>query len=361
MRARLTPPDLWFAIPGDAATRSGGYEYDRRLADALRRAGWNVEILAWPNGFPFPAPHERDVVRASLAALPDGSLVLIDGLAFGALPELAAAEGNRLQLVALVHHPLARETGLNATQQQSLAQWERGALRHARAVIVTSSTTRETLIADYQVPGQRITVARPGTDAVVLAKRPTLGPALAALGVPHLLSVGAVIPRKGYDVLVAALATLTDRRWEATIVGNITREWHTVAALQQQIAAHQLDERITLTGEVEDLTPLYDRADLFVLASHYEGYGMVYADALRRGLPVIGTTGGAIPEVVPETAGLLVPPGDVGALAAALRHLIEDVAARRRLAAGARALASSLPRWEDTARRVATVLRDIAA
>jgi glycosyltransferase involved in cell wall biosynthesis len=361
MRVRLTPSDLWFAIPGDIATRSGGYEYDRRLAESLRQLGWHVDILTWPNGFPFPAPHEREAVRASLAELPDGSLVLIDGLAYGAMPEIAAAEGNRLQLVALVHHPLARETGLNPAEQQQLVEWEIGALRHARAVIVTSLTTRETLVEDYAVPSPRITVARPGCDPVALAKRPTLGPALASLGVPQLLSIGALIPRKGYDVLVAALATLTDRRWQSTIVGNTSRDWMTLAMVQQQIAMNQLEERITLAGEVDDLTPLYDRADIFVLASHYEGYGMVYAEALRRGLPIIGTNAGAVPEVVPETAGLLVPPGDVDALAAALRHLIEDVPSRRRLAAGAREIAPSLPRWEDTARRVATLLSDLAA
>jgi glycosyltransferase involved in cell wall biosynthesis len=352
MRRRLAP-DLRFAIPGDLDTRTGGYIYDRRLMAELRRSGWAVEHLRWAPSFPFPDGSDEAAAARSLAACPDGSLVLIDGLAYGALPGLAEAQGYRLCLAALVHHPLADETGLTAAQVEQLARSERRALAMARAVVVTSETTGETLRRQYGVPCERLTIARPGTDAAP----PARSSAHLDGGVPHLLSVGTLTPRKGHDLLVEALAHIADLPWICTIAGSTDRAPQTTADVAQRIATHGLGARIKLIGEQTDLSRLYDDADLFVLPSRYEGYGMAFAEALQHGLPVVGTTAGAIPEVVPSTAGLLVPPDDVTALASALRRLIVDPLARSTLAAGARAVALTLPSWQDTAVRVASALQ----
>jgi len=351
MRHRLAA-DLSFAVPGDLETLTGGYVYDRRLAAALTRAGWSIEVLAWAPSFPHPSAADRAAAAASLAALSDRSLVLIDGLAFGVLPELAEAEASRLRLVALVHHPLSLEPELSPEERARLKQSEQRALAATLGVIATSETTAETLIRDYSVRPDRLAVAKPGTDPAPFAR----GSGLGVRG-PHILSVGTLTPRKGHDLLIEALARISDLSWTCTIAGSLTRSPETTSALRASIAANRLGERIRLAGEIADLGSLYDSADLFVLASRHEGYGMVFAEALQRGLPVIGTTAGAIPEVVPPSAGLLVPPNDARLLADALRQLVADAGTRRRLAAGARAAAADLPRWEETAQKVSVFLR----
>jgi glycosyltransferase involved in cell wall biosynthesis len=171
-----------------------------------------------------------------------------------------------------------------------------------------------------------------------------------------------VVPRKGYDVLVAALAKLCDLRWRLVIVGDRGRRAETARQLDAEIARRDLGRRISFAGVVspERLAALYAAADLFVLASHFEGYGMAYAEAIAAGVPVVGTNAGAISETVPVGAGVLVPPGDADALAATLRRLIADHDERARLAAGARAAAAALPTWADSARLFAQVLEGLA-
>ncbi len=354
---RRSVPDLRFAVPGDIETRTGGYIYDRRLMVELRRLGWAIEHLSWGASFPFPSSADLAAAAESLAALPGGSLILIDGLAYGAMPALAEAQSRRLRLVGLVHHPLAHESGLTSARQALLLRSERRALQAARAVICTSATTARTLIDDYGIASDRLFVARPGMDPLPSEQAPVRAPDDAV----HLLSVGTVTRRKGHDRLVEALALVADLPWTCTIAGSLDREPAMVALVHEKIARHGLGDRIVLAGEVADLSGLYARADIFALASRYEGYGMAFAEALRHGLPVIGTTGGAIPEVVAPSAGILVPPDDVPALALALRWLIADPAARHGFTAGARKAAEALPRWEEAARRVAAALRGIGS
>src|SRR6516164_4631317 len=114
--------DLCFAIPGDIETLTGGYAYDRLLIAALRELGWNIRHLALGPSFPFPDAEDLSLAARAFAALAAGSLVLVDGLAFGAMPAIAAAEGKRLRLVALLHHPLAEETGLGAADCAALLE-----------------------------------------------------------------------------------------------------------------------------------------------------------------------------------------------------------------------------------------------
>ena len=344
--------EVVFAVPGDLANPTGGYAYDRRIIEGLAALGWRTVVADLGDGFPFPTTEARAAARTRLAALPIGPPIVIDGLAFGALPEAAAALGATHPLVALVHHPLALETGLSAAASASLRASERAALACARHVIATSTTTARLLAADYDVPSERLSVVEPGTERV--ATRPRRVESVIAL-----LSVGAVVPRKGYDVLVAALARLKHLPWRLVIAGDCGRSVDTFRQLVADIAALGLSDRVQLAGTVtaEELASLYASADLFVLPSRFEGYGMAYAEAIAHGVPVIGTNAGAIPETVPADAGVLVPPDDVDMLAATLQRLMNNPAERERLAAGARATA--FPSWRGQAALFARALENL--
>lgn len=342
-----------FAVPGDLATPTGGYAYDRRMIAEIGKLGWQIDVVDLGEGFPWPNEATRKGAAARLVEIPAGRTVVVDGLALGVLPDVAARLGN--PLVALVHHPLALESGLTAAQAEALRASERAALRATRGVIVTSAATARQLTADYDVPGECITIAPPGSDPVTTANG-------SGDGIVRLLSVGAVVPRKGFDVLIAALARLADLPWYLTVAGDRGRDANAAAQLDKDIVRYKLSERVAVLGAVpsERLDALYAGADAFVLASRFEGYGMAYAEAIARGLPVIGTNAGAIPDTVPADAGILVPPDDADALAQALRRMITDAGERLRFAAAARAAAQKLPTWADSAKIFARALEAIA-
>ncbi len=343
-----------FAVPGDLATPTGGYAYDRRMVAELSGLGWNVEVADIGSEFPRPGAYALGAARARLMAVRKETPIVIDGLAFGVLPELAADLHVDHPLIALVHHPLALEAGIPPAEAQAFRRQERAALAFADNVIVTSPSTGRMLATDYGVDPDDITVARPGSEP----KAPARG---SADGSVALLAVGAVVRRKGYDVLVAALAQLGDLPWRLTIAGDRTRSPATTAALDADIRRHGLGERIAVPGAVPDgrLAELHAAADLFVLPSRFEGYGMAFAEAIAHGLPVIGTTAGAIPDTVPDGAGILVPPDDAAALAQALRRLISDGGERETLASAARAAAARLPTWRQSAEEFARAIEAV--
>ena len=344
-----------FALPGDLATPTGGYAYDRRMIAELEHLGWHIDLVDLGEGFPWPSSERLMAAQAQLLAVPAGCTIVIDGLAFGVMPAAALKLRSRHPLVALVHHPLALESGLSAEQVNDLRASERMALAAASRVVVTSAATARHLVADYAVPSDSIIVAPPGSDPAPTAHG-------SHDGVVRLLSIGAVVPRKGFDVLIAALATLADLPWLLTIAGDRSRAPKAAAQLDADIARFKLGGRVAVLGAVsaEHLAGLYASADLFVLASRFEGYGMAYAEAIAHGLPVIGTTAGAIPDTVPPGAGVLVAPDDTDALALALRRVIENPGERRRMAMSAREAARHLPSWRDSAKIVAHALEAVS-
>ncbi len=344
-----------FAVPGDLATPTGGYAYDRRMIAEVASLGWQAQILDLGNEVPRPSATARAHAQAQLTSVPPGRLIVVDGLALGVLPETAAALQPTHRVIALVHHPLALETGLSSAEAESLWASERDALAAVHHVIVTGKATARLLAADYAVAPERITVIVPGVDAVASARGPR-GDTL------MLLAVGALVPRKGYDVLLAAMRELKELPWRLTIVGAHDRSPATVKDIEAAIAASNLSGRVDLAGVVppERLAALYAEADLFVLPSRFEGYGMAFAEAIAHGVPVIGTTAGAIPETVPPGTGILVPPDDVAALAMVLRRLITGTEERERLASAARTAAGALPTWAQSARLFSRVLGDRA-
>jgi glycosyltransferase involved in cell wall biosynthesis len=344
-----------FAVPGDLATPTGGYAYDRRMIGELHQLGWQVNVVDLGEGFPHASAAQKEIARVRLFAVPGGCPIVVDGLAFGVLPEVAHALRQRNPLVALVHHPLALETGLPPEAAADFWASERAALAAARRVVATSASTARLLSADFGVAAERISIAPPGTDRAPPAQGKSDG-------IVRLLSVGSIVPRKGFDVLIAALAKVADLPWRLTIAGDRGRDPATSARLAADITCFKLAGRVDCRGALpaEELAVLYQRADVFVLASRFEGYGMAFAEAIAHGLPVIGTTAGAIADTVPAGAGVLVPPDDVAALAAALRRLIESPDERRWLAAQACAAAATLPVWPDSARIFAAAIEAAA-
>ncbi len=342
-----------FAIPGDIETLTGGYGYDRRMLAELGACGVEIAHLKLPDGFPFPDAAALAQSLSLLSGVGADQVLLVDGLALGALPPQALA-GLKAPLVALVHHPLGLESGLDPATARALIENERAALAHARHVIVTSETTRANLIADFAVPAQRVTVAEPGTDPAPRFHG-SVGGGL------ELLAVGSITPRKGHIVLVEALAGLFDLPWRLTVIGSPDRDPACAAELRTAIAALGLEDRVQLAGEVSEgsVGAAYANADLFVLPSFYEGYGMVLSEAMARGLPIVTTTGGAAAQTVPDAAALKVPPGDVPALRAALRSVIADKDLRAGLADASWKAGQGLPRWSDGAKVIADVLKAV--
>jgi glycosyltransferase involved in cell wall biosynthesis len=341
----LSQRTLVLAVPGDPTQRTGGYIYDAQLAAGLRARGWRVRPLRLPDGYPFPVDRERRAAAAALATLEDGALVLVDGLAFGAMAEIAATERERLRLVGLCHHPLGLETGLDPAMAAALLASERAALQAARAVLVTSAATRRTLRAQpFALVDRPIGVAPPGVAPRPLAR----GSGAATVAI---LAVASVIPRKGFRALIEALAPLADLPWQLTIAGSLARHPSEPAALRAALAAAGLTGRAELAGELDEpgLAAAYARADLFVSAAAYEGFGMALADALACGLPVVAVAGGAVADWLDPAAALLVPPDDPAALRASLARAIGDGALRAALRHGAIAVRARLPTWADTA------------
>jgi glycosyltransferase involved in cell wall biosynthesis len=343
-------PALTFVVAGRLDARTGGSVYNRRMAESLAQQGWSVDVHELDDSFPFPTADALHHASAAMAVIAPGRLVLVDGLAFGAMPDVIAQASGRLRFAALVHLPLAAAVGLAPADAAALAQSERRSLAHAARVIVTGTDT-QALMADCGLVHGDVIVVEPGTDPAPLAA----GSGSADV---HLLSVATLNPGKGHHVLVDALAALEHRRWRLMCVGSLTRHPETVDAVRRAIAGHGLDVHVSLAGELNaaDIDACYHRADVMVLASLRETYGMAVAEALARGLPVVATATGAIPSLVGGEAGLVVPSGDERALAAALSRIIDDRAFRARCAAGARRARERLPDWDAAAGQLGTAL-----
>lgn len=340
-----------FLLPAPFATVSGGYIYARRVVEGLRARGHAVEVVELGGAHPLPDAAAEAAAAAALDALPSRTRLLVDGLALPAFAPLAArlAEAGA---VGLIHHPTSLETGAPAAAQQRLGEIERALFPRLPRVVASSPTTTRQLAAAFGVEPDRITTIEPGTDPAPRA-RGSGGPGCA------ILSVGTLVPRKGHDVLLQALARLTDLDWSLTIAGAPRDPVHAhgLAALAEQLG---ITSRVTFAGEcaAPTLDALYDRSDVFALATHWEGYGMVAAEAMARGLPLAITAGGAIAEVVAPGAAVVSPPGDHASLSRGLRRLIYDTGLRAAMAEAAWQGGQRLPRWPD---RAAAFERALAA
>jgi len=346
-----------FIVPAgidDPARPSGGNAYDRRIARGLAAAGWTVHLREVPGSWPWPDARSLGALAAVVGGIPDGALVLLDGLVASFAPEVLSSEAGRLRLVVLVHMPLGQGTTDDGPRER-----EGAVLSAAASVVTTSAWARRALLELYSLPADRVHVAQPGVDAAELA------PGTEAAGT--FLSVAAVIPGKGHDVLLDALAPLAGLRWQCECVGSLERDPAFVERLRLRVLDGGMDGRVRFSGpQVEaDLARSYAAADVLVLPSRAETYGMVIAEALARGLPVVAAEVGGVPEALGRSAdgtrpGLLVPPGDPAALRDALRTWLEDAGLRRRLRSAARERRASLADWSTTTAAVAELLQGAA-
>ncbi|MGH8620322.1 MAG: glycosyltransferase family 4 protein [Burkholderiales bacterium] len=347
---------LAFLVPGALDQLTGGYLFDHHVVEGLRAMGREVNVVELAGRYPDADEVARAAAAEALGRLPDGSIAVIDGLALPAFADGLAQAAPRLRLVGFIHHPLSLETGLSATEVRHYAALEARLWPLLRGLVCSSRHTADA-VTGAGIAAHRVAVATPGTT------KPARIDGRKAHGTLQLLAVGTITPRKGHLLLVEALAGLRDHPWRLTCIGSLARDPAAAAALRQAITAHALDDRVVLAGEQPAalLETAYRRADLFVLPSYHEGYGMVYAEALVHGLPVIATTAGAIPDTVPAMAALLVPPGDAAALRKALQRVFTDADLRARLAAGAVSAAAALPDWPTAVERWVAALDRLAA
>ncbi len=337
-----------FAIPGDINTVTGGYIYERRLLEELRAAGRDVTHIQLAASFPDPTAQDMTEAVQALIQLPPERALILDGLVYGAIDTDGLAQV-RAPIVAMIHHPLALETGLPEDRKAHLFVTERDNLALAAHVLVPSPHTAHILARDYAVRADKITVAQPGSDKAVRQTRPGTPPLILSVGIQH--------PRKGHDVLLRALAQIADTDWRAVIVGSAHDPQHALE-LARMVDDLKLADRVTLAGRVSDaaLEGLYSEASVFALATRYEGYGMVFDEALSWGLPIVSCDTGAVAETVPAGAGILVPVDDAAALAGSLAQVLSDAPLRADMAAQARKAGQTLPSWQDTARIAGAVL-----
>jgi glycosyltransferase involved in cell wall biosynthesis len=331
----------------DPATPSGGNAYDRQVCRGLAESGWTVREHAVYGAWPQPSEGERAGLAGVLGGLPDNALVLVDGLIASAVPDVLVPAADRLRLVVLVHMPLDDDA-------------EGQVLAVARAVVTTSAWTGARLLDRYGLSADRVHVATPGVTRAPLAPWSDAG--------SRLICVAAVTPQKGYDLLADALAKVADLAWTCVCVGALSRDPEFVDGLRRQIEAYGLTDRMLLVGPRTggELDTTYAAADLLVLASRGETYGMVVTEAVARGLPVLATAANGLPEALgrdPDGGlpGMLVRPEDPGAFAGALRRWLTEPDLRRRLRQSARARRAMLTGWAVTAGLVSDALRGVSA
>ena len=342
-----------FAVPGELTRLTGGTIYGHRIIQELGKLGVDVLHIQLPANFPDPTRDEMSAALTQLTDVPSDMPLIVDGLAFGALDPEGVAE-LRAPLVPLVHHPLAEESGLAETRRAHLYETERRNLQLAHHVLVPSPHTAQSLMTRYGVDDRNITVARPGTDQPSVQAAPA--------DPPLILAVGIQVRRKGHDILIKALSRLQDLKWQAVIVGA-PLDASFASELARLSQSTGLSDRVCLAGKIgrEELQQLYAQASLFALATRYEGYGIVFDEALAHGLPIVSCANGAVRDTVPRDAGLLTVPDDPDAFATALRKMLTNSDLRHSFARVAHAAGQRLPSWRDTAATIAAALATLHA
>jgi glycosyltransferase involved in cell wall biosynthesis len=351
-----------FVVPDsidDPSRPSGGNVYDRKVIRSLTGSGWQVREHTIAGPWPQPDESAERALTDTLACIPDNSVVVVDGLLTGGTPPVVVSAAARLRLVVLMHLPLGHQPP--GHELPCAPEHERSVLAAASAAIVTSDWARRLLLGMYDdLDPRRVHVAAPGVDAAPHAAGTPLG--------GQLLCVAAVTWHKGYDLLIDAMSALTELSWQCTCVGVLDREPAFAAELQRRTAHLELADRIVFTGPVVGaaLDRLYASADLLLVPSRGETYGMVVSEALARGLPVVAAAVGGVPDTIGRARnghrpGLLIPPDDAPALAAAIRRWLDDESLRATLRHAASLRRSTLPSWSVTAQRVADVLAEVAA
>jgi glycosyltransferase involved in cell wall biosynthesis len=341
----------------DPARPSGGNVYDRQVCDGLASLGWSVHEHPVPGFWQRPDAASFGALTAVIQRIPDGAIVLLDGLVASPAPEVLVPQARRLRLAVLVHLPLGDRPPRDETDDARAR--EHAVLSAVAAVVTTSAWTRRRLLELYRLTAERVHVAEPGVNAAEIAGGTPAGGAL--------LCVAPVMFNKGHDVLLDALARISDLAWECVCVGSLDRDPAFAEGVRRRAVDAGIGDRVRFPGPRTgaDLDRSYASADVMVLASRAETYGMVVTEALARGLPVIATEVGGLTEALGRAGdgtrpGRLVAPDDAAALAASLRDWLSDTELRRRLRRAAGERRKSLPGWRRTTSVLAGVLAGAA-
>lgn len=337
-------------VPAPLATLSGGYGYDRAVLAGLAAAGHQATAVEIPGRFPLADAATSRAAAEALSRLGPEVTPVIDSLALPAFAECAEAMRHQ-RIVGLIHHPNSLETGLPPEELEPLRAAEHRLLPLFARLVVPSPAVAEHLAQEFAVDRERIRVVAPGS--VPAARSAGSGGASC-----RILSIGALVPRKGHDVLLRALARLFDLDWSLTIVGSDRRDPAHARVLRELAERLEICEHIRFAGEISAaaLEAEWQGADLFALASHWEGCGAAILEAKRHGLPLALVGGGAAAGLVTPASGICAAPGDEATYSKSLRRVIFDRDLRHDLANASWAEAQTLPGWEAQCRLFAEAI-----
>lgn len=342
-----------YAEFADYDRATGGYVYNARMLAELAGLGWSTRRLTLPEGFPQPSSAALTQIAAELSAIPDGAIVMIDQVCLARIAALLRRDhALRSGIVEIFHHPTVHDIAPGIPARDQADRLEREALAVADMVIASSRTTARTLTADYAVPASSIVTAPPGFE------RPAQWPVRNRQRPLRLLSVGAIVPRKGYLRLVEALAGLGQADWRLHIVGNPDRDPDYAAATSALAERLGLGDRVRLLGKLseEAIEREWAAADLYVSASEHEGFGMAIGEAVMRALPIVTTSAGAVGEWLSPSCASILDGGGSEDLRDAIAALIGEPTRLDAMSRAASEAAAQLPTWSGSARIVSSAL-----
>ena len=363
---------IGLVIYGDLDTVSGGYLYDRMLVAHLRVAGDSVEVISLPwrsysqhltDNF-ASALHRRlrggawDVLLQDELNHP--SLFLVNRR-LGRVRAGAPHPYSPCPIIAIVHHLRCSEA--RPAWQNRLYRWvERRYLWGVRRLhLQQPHDTGRGDGPDRGRPAERGRTSGPRSSACHCHSRGRSRPRVAEPGPLRVLFIGNLIPRKGLHTVLDALAQAPSGA-RLTVAGDADVDPAYAVTIRAQIARLGLAGCVELLGAASDeaLARLLAESQVLAVPSSYEGYGIVYAEALGHGLPVIASTAGAAHEIVADgQEGFLVAPGDAAAIAAILGRLSGDRAALARMSQAALARYATLPTWAESAAQARGFLSSI--
>lgn len=346
---------ILFIIPGDINLPTGGYRYDKQIIEAWKNSGFDVTLISIIGSYPFPSDEDQKLALEEISNFPKADIAVVDGLLGGTSPKFMEAVSQKMPTVALIHHPLCLENGLDKQTAQKLKALEHQGLEFTSSLITTSPTTSKTVSGLFGYAINKIHTVLPGVERGNIST----GSQTECI---NLLCVGSIIERKGHKVLLQALSELKALNWKLDCIGSTNFDPKLYDKLKNIIAEEGLSKKVIFHGAVDEavIQKAYESADVFVLPSLFEGYGMAYAEAIVRGIPVIGTTAGAIPETVPDACGILVEPENVKELAQALEQLITNTKLREQYKKKTLKAEPSFPTWESSANQFIEILKDIS-
>jgi glycosyltransferase involved in cell wall biosynthesis len=345
---------ILFVIPGDINLPTGGYRYDKEIINAWKASGIDVELISLEGNYPFPSEQDKANALKAIEKFPDAKVAVVDGLLGGASPEFMQALSKIMPVTALIHHPLCLENGLDENTAQNLKVSEQKGLEFVSQIITTSPATTKTVSQLFGVESTKTHTVLPGVKRTQVSKG-------SQSETVHLLCVGSVIERKGHKFLLHSLSRLKDLNWRLDCYGSTEFDTKLFDELQSFVKAENMSEKVAFHGAVSDemIEAAYTTSDVFVLPSLFEGYGMVYAEAIVRGLPIIASTAGAIPDTVPQTCGILVEPENTNMLTQALEQMISNEHLRNNYRQGAMTAAEDFPTWQGSATQFRELLKDM--